>query len=118
MGLAKVTTKLIHFAHPQKLYENVFLVDTGATDCIAPGDELERLGIQKEGKMSYELADGTVKEYPFGLVRIEFMGRQLPAGLSLVRPDRNRCLASRLLNPLALWSIQPIRHSSAYRPFP
>src|SRR5205085_12155430 len=25
-------------------------------------------------KMAYELADGTVREYPFGLVRIEFMG--------------------------------------------
>jgi predicted aspartyl protease len=24
--------------------------------------------------MSYELADGTVREFPFGLVRIEFMG--------------------------------------------
>ena len=35
---------------------------------------MEKLGIQREGKMSYELADGTVKEYPFGLVKIEFMG--------------------------------------------
>lgn len=74
MGLTQVTTKLTHFADPHKFYEGVFLVDTGATDCMAPGDELERLGIQKEGKMSYELADGTVKEFPFGLVRIEFMG--------------------------------------------
>jgi hypothetical protein len=24
--------------------------------------------------MTYELPDGTVREYPFGLVRIEFMG--------------------------------------------
>lgn len=30
--------------------------------------------MRKEGKTSYELADGTVKEYPFGLVCIEFMG--------------------------------------------
>jgi len=41
---------------------------------MAPGDELEKLGIQQAGKMAYELADGTIKEYSFGLVRIEFMG--------------------------------------------
>ncbi len=41
---------------------------------MAPSDELEKLGVKQEGKMAYELADGTVKEYPFGLVRIEFMG--------------------------------------------
>jgi predicted aspartyl protease len=29
--------------------------------------------------MSYELADGSVREYPFGLVRIEFMG-EITAG--------------------------------------
>ena len=28
----------------------------------------------KEGKMSYELANGQVKEYPYGLARVEFMG--------------------------------------------
>jgi len=41
---------------------------------MAPSDELEKLGVKQEGKTAYELADGTVKEYPFGLVRIEFMG--------------------------------------------
>ena len=41
---------------------------------MAPSDQLEKLGVKQEGKMAYELADGTVKEYPFGLVRIEFMG--------------------------------------------
>ena len=32
------------------------------------------IGVRKEGKMAYELANGDVKEYPYGLVRIEFMG--------------------------------------------
>jgi clan AA aspartic protease len=74
MGLTKVTTKLIGMDDPTKSYEEVFLVDTGATDCMAPGDELEALGVEKIGKMSYELTDGSVREFPFGLVRIEFMG--------------------------------------------
>ena len=59
---------------PERIFEAIFLVDTGATDSLAPADELEKIGVPKEGRSAYELADGTVKEYPFGLVRIEFMG--------------------------------------------
>ena len=46
---------------------------------MVPADELEKVGVRKEGKISYELADGTVKEYPFGLACIEFMG-EITAG--------------------------------------
>src|SRR5438128_204596 len=74
MGLTKVTTKLTNLARPGKSYEALFLVDTGAMDSTAPADALKKLGVRKRGKMSYELANGTVKEYPFGLVQIEFMG--------------------------------------------
>ena len=49
-------------------------MDTGATDSLVPATELEKIGVKKEGKMFYELADGTVKEYPYGLARIELMG--------------------------------------------
>jgi len=74
MGLTRVTTKLTNIESPEKNFESIFLVDTGATDSLVPADKLETLGVRKEGKMSYELADGTVKEFFFGLVRIEFMG--------------------------------------------
>jgi clan AA aspartic protease len=79
MGLTKVTTKITSLQTPGRVYEAVFLVDTGATDSMVAADELERIGVIKEGKMSYELADGTVKKYPYGLVRIEFMG-EITAG--------------------------------------
>jgi clan AA aspartic protease len=76
MGLTKVKARLASLEAPDKVYEELFLVDTGATDSMAPGDELDRIGVRREGRMSYELADSTVKEYPFGLVRIEFMGEK------------------------------------------
>lgn len=79
MGLTRVTTKLTNLADPEYSFEDLFLVDTAATDSMAPEDALERAGIAREGKMSYELADGTVKEYQYGLARIEFMG-ELTAG--------------------------------------
>ena len=74
MGLTKVTTKLTSIGSPPKSFEALFLVDTGTTDSMAPADKLEKIGVRKEGRMSYELADGTLKDYPFGLVRIEFRG--------------------------------------------
>src|SRR6266700_6787840 len=81
MGLTKVTS----LVDPGKSFESLFLVDTGATDSMAPSDELEKLGIKQEGKMAYELADGTVREYPFGLIRIEFMG-ETTAGRVIFAP--------------------------------
>jgi clan AA aspartic protease len=74
MGLTKVTTKLTSFTNNGESYEEVFLVDTGATDSMAPNDVLRRIGVAEVGRMTYELADGTVREFPYGLVKIEFMG--------------------------------------------
>lgn len=74
MGLTKVTVKLTNIQNPNGVFEDVFLVDTGATDSMAPSPALEKIGLRQAGRMSYELADGTIKEYPFGLVQIEFMG--------------------------------------------
>lgn len=36
MGLPKVTTKLTSISSPYGAYEEIFLVDTGATDSMAP----------------------------------------------------------------------------------
>lgn len=67
-------------------YQAVFLVDTGATDSMAPGSELARVGIKPVGKLAYELADGRVVEYEFGLAQIEFMG-DITAGRVIFGPE-------------------------------
>ena len=85
MGLTKVTTKLTSLQDGGGAYEAVFLVDTAATDSMAPSDELDKIGVAREGKMAYELADGTVREYPYGLVRIDFMG-ETTAGRVIFAP--------------------------------
>jgi clan AA aspartic protease len=74
MGLTHVTVKLKSQANAEQSYEADFLVDTGATDCMAPRPALEKIGIQPVGKTTYELADGTLKEYEFGIAIVEFMG--------------------------------------------
>jgi clan AA aspartic protease len=63
-----------------------FLVDTGATDCLAPAGALREIGVEPVGSRTYELADGTRHEYPFGLVQIEIMG-EVTAGRVIFGPD-------------------------------
>ena len=67
MGLVHVTVSLRANENSRKRYEAVFLVDTGATDSMAPAKGLEKAGIKRRGRMAYELADGTTAEYDFGL---------------------------------------------------
>jgi len=86
MGLTRVTVRITSLEAEKGEFEALFLVNTGATDCMIPGDELNKIGVKEQGKMIYELADGTVKEYPFGLARIEFMG-EITAGRVIFGPS-------------------------------
>lgn len=85
MGLTHVTVRLTPL-QPGSPYEAEFLVGTGATDCLAPGARLRSAGFLELGRTSYELANGTVVEYPFGSAQIEFMG-ELTWGRVIFGPD-------------------------------
>jgi predicted aspartyl protease len=74
MGLTHVTVKVRSLTAANGGYEADFLVDTGATDSLAPRVELQKVGIQAVGTTVYELADGSVQESQFGLAEITFMG--------------------------------------------
>ena len=88
MGLTHVTVSLrATSSAKKKRYEADFLVDTGATDCLAPAKRLRAIGIKPVGKTSYELADGGVREYEFGLAVIEFLG-DVTAGRVIFGPDQ------------------------------
>jgi len=100
MGLTHVTVTLKSLGPSPDTYAADFLVDTGATDSLAPTVELRKIGVQPVGKTVYELADGTIQEYPFGLVQIEFMG-EITAGRVIFGPDD----AEPLLGVTALESV-------------
>ena len=87
MGIIHVTVLVRASEKSRKKYEDDFLVDTGATDCLAPGSKLKKAGIRPRGRMAYELAGSTV-EYDFGLVEIEFMG-ELTSGRIIFGPENS-----------------------------
>lgn len=86
MGLIHVTVKLQASHTSIKKYQADFLVDTGATDSMAPASKLRAIGIKPVGKIVYELADGTPKEFSFGTAIIEFMG-DITAGRVIFGPE-------------------------------
>jgi len=114
MGLTKVTTKLTNLLDPKRSFESLFLVDTDATDSMASSDELEKLGIRQEGRMTYELADGIVREYPFGLVRIEFMGETTAGRVVFAALSTEPLLGGRHSNQSGSSSIQPTKRLSGF----
>jgi hypothetical protein len=71
MGLTHVAVKLKDFSST-RAYQSQFLVDTGATDSLVPAFELRQIGIKSIGRIAYELANGVIEEYEFGLAEITF----------------------------------------------
>src|SRR4051812_15462490 len=100
MGLTYVTVRLSSAAGSRKHYTAEFLVDTGATDSMAPAKQLKRAGIKPVGKTVYELADGQVREFQFGLTVIQFMG-EITSGRVIFGEDD----AEPLLGVTALESV-------------
>lgn len=74
MGLTHVTVAVSNPGDRTRRWEKLFLVDTGAIDCMAPASALREIGVPSEGRRTYELADGKGIEFEYGIVRIEFMG--------------------------------------------
>ena len=86
MGMTHVTVAVRNPAEPERVWEGLFLVDTGATDCYVPAKYLRAIGIEPVTERTYELADGSELRVPIGLARIEFMG-EITAGTVLFGND-------------------------------
>ncbi len=74
MGSMHVTVTVRNPADSSQAWEGLFLVDTGATDCLVPRHHLEAIGLRPEGSRVYELADGSELRLDIAVARIEFMG--------------------------------------------
>ncbi|HSZ56665.1 MAG TPA: clan AA aspartic protease [Tepidisphaeraceae bacterium] len=79
MGATQVTVAVSNPGDPNKRWEGLFLVDTGAIDCMAPAKHLREIGIMPRGKRTYELADGSEIILEIGVATVEFMGEVVGA---------------------------------------
>ena len=86
MGATYAEVTITALENSGKKFVGRFLVDTGATDCIVPAQELDRIGVSLKGSMTYELADGRTMPFDFGIAQIEVLGR-LTAGRVVFGPN-------------------------------
>ena len=54
--------------------DGLFLVDTGAVDCLVPGKALTSIGLRPKAQRTYELADGSEIKMNITTADVEFMG--------------------------------------------
>ena len=74
MGMIHVAATVRSSADPQRTWDGLFLVDTGAIDCLVPGKQLKEIGLVPRAQRTYELADGSEVKMDITTAEIEFMG--------------------------------------------
>lgn len=100
MGATHVTVRITNPADPDKFWEGLFLVDTGATDSLVPRQHLEAIGLKPDAERVYELADGSELTIGVALAKIEFMGEFVGGTVLFGAPN-----AEPLLGVTALESV-------------
>ena len=74
MGISHVTVAVRNPADPALVWEGLFLVETGARDCMVPRRHLEAIGLTSESQRVYILGNGREARLDVAGGRIEFMG--------------------------------------------
>ena len=81
MGLIYAVTEVTSIQSGAPGFTMPFLVDTGATDTVIPANELDKIGVARESKRTYELADGTVASYDVGYAFVRVQGEKVAANV-------------------------------------
>ena len=87
MGATHVTVRISNPADRERFWEGLFLVDTGATDCLVSKTHLEAIGLEPKGKRSYELADGSELAVDITTADVEFMGEIVGGTIIMAEDD-------------------------------
>ena len=110
MGFVYAVTEVTNITGGNDKYVMPFLVDTGATDSIIPADELERLGIKRERKRNYVLADGSVVSYDVGFAFLSINGEKVAANVIFGKEKCEPLLGVTALESAGL-IVDPVRQT-------
>jgi predicted aspartyl protease len=86
MGDVYLELTIANIHDPSRQQNVSFLVDTGATRAWIPHQIADDLGIEPAGSVSLELADGSIKEFPYGFCLFDFGGETV-AGNVVIGPS-------------------------------
>jgi len=108
MGMTTVTIKIKNPSSPRKVYENKFLVDSGATYTVAPQKELQKIGIKPIGEEEFSLADGRLVKRKVGNALFEYEGAQRAAPVLFGQKGDSLLLGTFTLEALGL-TLDPFK---------
>ena len=110
MGFIRVPVSVRPSAGAANAYASEFLVDTGAMDSMIPAGELRKIGIEPVGTESFELADGSIREFEFAVVQLEVMGK-ITGGRVLFGPEGAEPLLGVAPLQSAGFTVDPANHT-------
>ncbi|NUO79120.1 aspartyl protease family protein [candidate division KSB1 bacterium] len=96
----ELTVANLHDLDRQK--EIAFLVDTGASRAWVPQKVAEELGIDPIGSIELELADGNVKEFPYGSCFFDFGGERIAGNVVIGPPNSEPIVGTHVLQDFRL----------------
>jgi len=108
MGTFRVDLEIENPARPgeKRLLQSV-LVDTGAELSWVPGEVLEALGVERNGRWRFRQADGTVLERWTGTVAIHLAGKRAGDEVVFGEPGDLTLVGSRTLEGFNL-RVEPV----------
>ena len=116
MGVTHVTAMVRNPAAPEeRTWEGLFLVDTGATDCLVPRQHLEAIGLVPESERVYSLADGSEHRMSVTVGRIEFMGEVVGATIVMGEEESEPLLGVTALESVGIEVDRGIRSCGGCR---
>ncbi len=87
MGEIYLELTIANLHRPDRQKEVSFLVDTGATRAWIPETLASELDIRSAGSIPLELADGSIRELPYGFCLFDFGGETVAGNVVIGPPD-------------------------------
>lgn len=108
MGATSVILKVKNPKNPSKVFEDEFLVDSGASYTVVPEAILKKLGIKPAGEEMFSLADGRIIRRKVGSALYEYEGKERAAPVLFGEKDDTLLLGTFTLEALGL-TLDPLK---------
>ena len=116
MGTTHVNVAIRNPAEPSRVWEGIFLVDTGATDCLVPRNALESIGLRPRGQRVYGLADGKELRFDIAVAELECMDEIIGATVAFGEDNAEPLLGVTAMESLGI-EIDPHNQSLHKLPY-
>ncbi len=102
MGDVYLELTIANIENRSRQKEISFLVDAGATRAWIPKGMARALGIKKVGNISLEMADGTIKKFPYGSCCFALNGEMVAGNVIIGPPEIEPIVGTHVLQDFRL----------------